>query len=250
MIKHHQVTDRNSAMTLFELLVVIAVVGILVALLFPALRGRGHPGISRVSIEIRTLEYAIESYHLFYQRWPISTNIELSGMADFTFGTAGMEASMTVTNGGILEANNSELLSITMDLRSFRNGNPTLNHDGSLNPRHMAFLNAKTSEENKSGVGVDGVYRDPWGNPYIITIDLDGDEKCRDAFYSQPSVSAFADNPKGHHGLIRQTNSSGKTVYVSTNRVMVWSFGPDGKADANIEADRGVNKDNVLSWHQ
>jgi hypothetical protein len=26
------------------------------------------------------------------------------------------------------------------------------------------------------------VFRDPWGNPYIITVDLDDDNKCKDAF--------------------------------------------------------------------
>ena len=40
------------------------------------------------------------------------------------------------------------------------------------------------------GVGPDGVYRDPWGNPYIITIDLNYDDKARDAFYRNPTVSA------------------------------------------------------------
>jgi len=29
---------------------------------------------------------------------------------------------------------------------------------------------------------------------------------------------------------------------------MVWSLGPDGKADPNVKATQGVNKDNVLSW--
>lgn len=29
---------------------------------------------------------------------------------------------------------------------------------------------------------------------------------------------------------------------------MVWSFGPDDKADPSKKANEGVNKDNVLSW--
>ena len=33
------------------------------------------------------------------------------------------------------------------------------------------------------------VYRDPWGNPYIITMDLNYDEQCQDAFYCQQAVS-------------------------------------------------------------
>lgn len=226
----------------------IVVVGILVAMLFPARHSRMRPERPQAMTDMSNLITAISSYDSEYRRWPVSTNVELSGMTDFTFGTVGTGAATIITNGGILEANNSEVLSIVMDIKSFRNGNPTLNHDGSLNPRHITFFAPRLSAENKTGLGVDGVYRDPWDNPYIISIDLDGDGQCRDAFYSRLSVSAFADNAKGHHGLICQTNSSGKTECISTNRVMVWSFGPDGKADANTQADRGVNKDNILSW--
>jgi hypothetical protein len=30
--------------------------------------------------------------------------------------------------------------------------------------------------------------------------------------------------------------------------VMVWSLGPDKKADFNVKANVGVNRDNVLTW--
>ena len=29
---------------------------------------------------------------------------------------------------------------------------------------------------------------------------------------------------------------------------MVWSAGPDKKVDANVGANQGDNKDNILSW--
>jgi hypothetical protein len=29
---------------------------------------------------------------------------------------------------------------------------------------------------------------------------------------------------------------------------MVWSAGPDGKIDSGAPADKGANKDNILSW--
>jgi hypothetical protein len=40
-----------------------------------------------------------------------------------------------------------------------------------------------SGDTNSPGVGTDLVYRDPWGNPYIITMDLNYDEMCKDAFY-------------------------------------------------------------------
>jgi prepilin-type N-terminal cleavage/methylation domain-containing protein len=221
MFKEHKATDRNCAMTLIELLFVIVVIGILVAMLFPARSGHGYQGRSKAKarVEISNIETAIQQYSANYARWPVSTNVEQSGLADFTFGTAGTAASTAVTNGSTIEANNSEIMSAIMDMNCFRNGKHTPNHDGALNPRRIAFLVAQIATDNKSGLGEDGVYRDPWGNPYIITIDLNNDGMCCDTFYSQ-----------------------------SSNRVMVWSFGPDGKADPNTKANQGVNKDNVLSW--
>ena len=68
---------------------------------------------------------------------------------------------------------------------------PTVNVNHTLNPQRITFLEAKlrSATTTSSGIGVDGVFRDPWGNPYIITIDFNGDGKCRDAFYRTRAVS-------------------------------------------------------------
>ncbi len=39
------------------------------------------------------------------------------------------------------------------------------------------------------GVDNDLVYRDPWGNPYIISMDLNYDDQTKDAFYGLDKVS-------------------------------------------------------------
>ena len=98
------------------------------------------------------------------------------------------------------------------------------------------------------GVGGDLVYRDPWGNPYIITLDLNYDDKARDACYCHGSISVDPNNPKaGLNGLVPRSISSG-LVYEANTPVMVWSLGPDKKFNPNVPATQGVNKDNVLSW--
>src|SRR5260221_5456 len=88
------------------------------------------------------------------------------------------------------------------------------------------------SDTASPGVGGDLVYRDPWGNPYIITLDLNYDEKARDAFYCRPTVSqdsSSAQNPKpGLNGLIPKSTSVG-LVYEANTPVLVWSLGPDKK---------------------
>ena len=86
---------------------------------------------------------------------------------------------------------------------------------------------------------IDYEYRDPWGNPYVISINANGDGWTRDAFYASPVVSSQWDNS----GL-----ADNDGAYELRARVMVWSRGPDGMADPNISANVGVNKDNVTSW--
>jgi hypothetical protein len=101
------------------------------------------------------------------------------------------------------------------------------------------------------GIGLDGTYRDVWGNPYIITIDLNFDDKARDAFYGTQGVSADpsdSNTPKrGLNGLIPRV-IGGNTFYEANSPVMVWSAGPDKMIDPNSPATTGANKDNIISW--
>jgi hypothetical protein len=107
-----------------------------------------------------------------------------------------------------------------------------------------------TSDANAPGVGPDGVYRDPWGSPYVITIDANNDEKTRDAFYKLPAVSQDPNpsNPNGLNGLIKRKLPNGTKVFEANSPVMVWSAGPDKTVNPSVAADKGANKDNILSW--
>ena len=85
------------------------------------------------------------------------------------------------------------------------------------------------------------MFRDPWGNPYIITIDMNYDNKCRDGFYRKETVSKG-----GLNGLYNKTSNPDN--WEANQPVMVWSMGPDGAVDFNQPANKAANKDNVLSW--
>src|SRR5439155_17304121 len=88
------------------------------------------------------------------------------------------------------QTNNSEVMAVLLDLEKYGNGIDTINKDHVKNPQKRKFLNATLVGDTMSpGIGLDGVYRDPWGNPYIITLDLNNDEKARDAFYRTQAVS-------------------------------------------------------------
>jgi hypothetical protein len=112
-----------------------------------------------------------------------------------------------------------------------------------MNPKKVNFLNAKdVTSTTQGGVGTDGVFRDPWGSPYIVTVDANYDGKTIDAFYGQGSVSAM----KGNEGLNGLTRVEGG--YQANSSVLVWSLGPDGDAGTDANAIEGRNKDNILSW--
>ena len=101
------------------------------------------------------------------------------------------------------QANNSDVIASLMDVTNVPGVaaayQPNPNH--TKNPQQTPFLNVKmTGDTLSSGVGTDLVYRDPWGNPYIITLDLNYDNKTRDGFYCQSIVSNTNGTPVAHAG--------------------------------------------------
>ena len=241
---------------LIEILVVLPIIAALAALLMRASVPFNRPAkIPQARTEINSLIAAITAYQTAYSRFP-TASFKPSGSNDFTFGTFETGAAVFgITNASGRQANNSEVIAALMDLTQFGNGNRTPNTNHSLNPQQTSFLAARMTGDTKSpGVGLDGVYRDPWGNPYIITVDFDGDGRTRDAFYCLASVSErAADQAEGLNSLVRPTpppynSTSASNSFEAKVRVMVWSLGPDGKADASKKANEGVNKDNILIW--
>jgi hypothetical protein len=86
--------------------------------------------------------------------------------------------------------NNSEVVGILMNVKEWEINKPPGNTE---NRSGRFYLNAKFVDGNTSpGVGSDGVYRDPWGSPYIITLDLNYDNAARDAVYRKEAVNEVA----------------------------------------------------------
>lgn len=66
-----------AAFTLMELLVVLAVIGLLIGLLFPALMGaRERAKITRARGEVQTLQEAWLAYWNIYGKWPAVTQMD------------------------------------------------------------------------------------------------------------------------------------------------------------------------------
>ena len=251
---------NHRAFTLIELLVVIAIIAILAAMLLPALAGvKKHAQRVQAHLQAVDIATAIEKYDSDYGRFPVSTNAQTAAAVDkgdFTYGTNGVaNATFNLINSPALsyDTNNAEVIAILMDNTNLANA---VNAGHVKNPQQTIFLSAKMSGYDPSqpglpeaGVDVTGTYRDPWGNPYVISMDLNYDENCKDAFYCLNKVSGSlgtSANP-GLNGLVNPDNTTADNFQLH-GKVMVWSAGPDGKIDITMPANAGVNKDNVLSW--
>jgi prepilin-type N-terminal cleavage/methylation domain-containing protein len=248
--------------TLIELLVVISIIGVLAGMLLPALsRAKRTAQINKAKTEINGIKNAIESYNQQYSRYPTAQNTRKNGTSnrspDYTYGTwatyqdnnpefnhksAKAPTKVAPDPGITVVTNNSEVMAILMDVKEWTGSRPKghpENRSGNI------FLNAKTVQDKISpGIGIDGVYRDPWGAPYIISLDLNYDGSTRDVYYRANKMNEDATG-KNLTGAFKADN---KDAYEIKTGVMVWSFGPDRMASDQESAKLGVNKDNVTSW--
>ena len=149
---------------------------------------------------------AINGYQNDYTSAPASKNIAGAGV-DYTFTTT-----------------NNEVLFILMAKDTAPN---PPNPNNSRNPQKHSYFDAKLAPNNSApGLGSDHVFRDPWGNPYIITLDLNYDNSCDISPYipyvKPPTVPSTPPIP---------------------GSAAIRSKGPDGKEGTNEE-----RKDDEVSW--
>jgi len=188
-----QRTGNARGFTLIELLIVITIIAILAGMAFPVTnRVINQARKAECNQMISNLETAIKGYQLEYGHIP------LNGGA-----SADVYDSPTDSPGAGLE-----LLKCLMGLPSV----------GYTNPRQRVFFEPKYSDSGRGGVVIDamgvptGLF-DPWGGPYLISLDADFDKNLLD----------------------RET-----TTATLRKDVLIYSPGPDNNP--------AVWNDNLMSW--
>lgn len=126
----------SRAFTLIELLIVIAILGILMALLFPAVQGALDAAKkAQAKNDVVQIATAITAYETEYGRLPSGniTTVDSTLVASLVGGSAN-------TN----------------------------------NPRQITFIEVQAAKKGKSGTNGTG-FVDPWGGVYKIKLDNDAD---------------------------------------------------------------------------
>ena len=179
-------TRNRRAFTLIELLAVVVIIGVLMAIVFPAII-RAITDSEKVSVrqEVSAIERSIADFMTKYGSYPVAYDAFPARTADLMLG--GNDT--TLANTHII--NNLTGTNVAANVIGI-NGNPGMN-----NPERKRFMEiAEERYDRRTN------YKDIWGQAYYIVIDYNNDN---DLSFTLPS--------------------GGGSVLLKGRKVAVWSEG-------------------------
>jgi prepilin-type N-terminal cleavage/methylation domain-containing protein len=219
--------EGRRAFTIVELLVVILIIGILVAFLFPAFQGvLARAKKVQAKNDLTQIVTAVNAFYTEYGKYPIATP-----GADVIYGPGG-------------GANNA-LFNELQGCPTTGAPPPTCSANSTLNTRQIVFISppaVKNPTNPRSGIATQaatincfpvaiGEFVDPWGTPYNVEIDGNYDNQ-------------ITTNPYG--------NNNGAGPQPLTIGVIAWSLGLDGVLGTKTTGCTGndiyTHSDDVISW--
>lgn len=158
--------SRHGGFTLVELLVVVAIIAILAGILFGVIRvALLRADRAKAQAQIADIVNSIKSFYAEYSLWPCPDN----GTPDKTYS--------------------SDQYKVLNMLRGA---------DKTINARGVVFLEVPPDALQTN------TYLDPWGNPYVIALDTDFDNRCR----------------------LTSTGQGSPSGVLTGRQIAVWSWGP------------------------
>ncbi len=212
---------KKQKFTLIELLTVIGVIGILAALLFPAVgKTLERARITQARNDLMTLVNAVKQYENTYGVLPVAIANANTSKAD------SLSNGVNRFGGKDFETDDYDKLTVALSQQKMKIGNgteydPETSADDKIKYVNMRKLPLLQPGREFSTKG----YVDPWGNRYVLLIN---------AGYNRRGLQ----HPKG--------TSEADLV----GSVFAYSFGPNGEDDDGMDTGTksGHNCDDITSW--